>query len=108
MNSDQSGKLKLYIATKMRGLSREEIMKKLQKIAILLGYNPEYIEYVNMLSEEKTAGMAPVQCLGESIKRLPLADKVYIEKYEETRGVSCEEYICNKYKIPYTKIFLEQ
>ena len=83
MDSDQSGKLKLYIATKMRGLSREEIMKKLQKIAILLGYNPEYIEYVNMLSEEKTAGMAPVQCLGESIKRLPLADKVYIEKYKK-------------------------
>jgi hypothetical protein len=99
---------RLYIATKMRGLTYDEVVKKLDKIALKLEYIPGSFEYVNLLSEDEAAGLTPVECLGESIKRLAHADKVIIEKYEETRSVSCEEYICNKYKIPYEKVFIEE
>lgn len=98
--------VKLYIATKMRGLTRSEIQAKLDKIAYQCGYYDNY-ELINFLSEEESADKAPVECLTLSIANLNKADVVIIEKYEETRGVSCEEYICNKYKIPYHKVFLK-
>ena len=102
-------KIKLYIATKMRGLTREKIVSKLDFIARYCGYEPANVTYVNLLSEEDAAGCShPVEMFAHSINMLPRADKVIIEKFELARGVSCEEYVCDKYRIPYTKIFLPE
>jgi hypothetical protein len=101
---DQPITPRIYVATKMSGLSYEEIMDKCHRIADICDYSD--CEIINVLPKEVSVNWTPVECLGESIKALAHADVVIIEKYEETRGVSCEEYICNKYKIPYFKVFL--
>lgn len=97
-------KIKLYIATKMMGLTREQIQEKLDHIAHACGF--DNYEIINFVPADQAEGKKPVELLGMSIQNLAHADVVIIEKYEEMRGVSCEEYICNKYKIPYQKVFL--
>lgn len=100
-------KTKLYVATKMQGLNKDQIKVRLEAIATFLGYDTDKVEFVNLLMEEETFNKKPIDCLALSLSKLSSADEVIIEKHEETRGVSCEEYICNKYKIAYKKVFID-
>lgn len=100
-------KTKLYAAVSMRGKTRAEIMDCLRGAAIDAGYNPDDCEFINLLPEDVAANKTPVECLGLSIVNLAHADHVIIGKPGTGTGVSCEEYICNKYRIPYTKVGFE-
>ena len=97
-------KTKLYIAVSMRGKTRADVIDNMRLIASELDYNPDECEFINLLAEDVAARITPVECLGLSIVNLAYADHVIIGKGGTARGVSCEEYICNKYHIPYTKV----
>lgn len=98
-------KTRLYIAISMRGKSRDEILSDMRLIASGQGYNPDDCEFINLLSPDIAENHTPVECLGLFITQLAHADRVIIGKPGSNRGgVSCEEYICNAYHIPYTKV----
>lgn len=98
-------RIKLYIAISMRGKSYEEIEEEMRTVAKSLHFDADNCEFVNLLAQEASKEHTPVECLGLSITQLERADAVIIAKAGTGRGVSCEEYICNKYHIPYTKVF---
>lgn len=104
MNPETQQKVKLYIAISMRGKNRAEIIDDMRLVASELDYNPDDCEFINLLPADVADGKQPVECLGLSIAQLALADRVIIAKPGTNTGVSCEEYICNKYHIPYTKV----
>lgn len=97
-------KIRLYIAISMRDKTRDEILSDMRLVASELDYNPDDCEFVNLLPLEMIKTMSPIECLGASIATLGKADRVIIGKPGSGRGVCCEEYICNKYHIPYTKV----
>lgn len=102
MDENTNNKIKLYVAIAMRGKSRDDILSDLRLVATELDYNPDDVEFVNLLPENVATEHTPIECLGMSIMNLSRADRVIIAK--PGAGVSCEEYICNKYHIPYTKV----
>lgn len=85
---------KIFVSLPMRGKAREEILTAQGKIIdkAFNYFNESVILIESFLSEN--AKLNPLECLGESIKRMSRADYVIFgEGYENARGCRIE-YDC--------------
>jgi len=84
---------KVFISQPMAGKTKEEILEA-RRDAIKQAEEKvgEQLELIDSFIEEEVAN--PLECLGESIKRMAQADlAVFVDGWRDARGC-CEEYSC--------------
>lgn len=92
---------KVFISLPMRGLERSEIISKQGEI--LTHVNNKIGEPVMLVESflDGNADMKPLECLGESLKRMAHADlAVFAKGWAEARGCAIEHMCAEKYGIP--------
>lgn len=95
---------KLFISMPMRGLSTEEIKKKMLEnkklVEEILG---EDLYLIDSVFDTAPGGFIniPVWCLGESLKKLAQADIVFFaDGWKDARGCKIEHEVAKQYSIP--------
>lgn len=90
--------MKVFISQPMKGLSKEEILRKRQEAKLdlflkLKSYNIEFIDAYMRYSN-------PILSIGESIKNMAEADVVYFMRgWEKHRGCRIEHEVAVQYGI---------
>ena len=91
---------KVFVSMPMRGKGKEEIVKERERLLALvadtLGEEVELVE--SYLGE---GDYKPLECLGESLKRMASADLVVFGRgWEDARGCRIEHTCAMEYGVP--------
>ena len=95
---------KLFISMPMRGLTNEEIKKKMKEnkklVEEILGEDLYLIDSVFDTNLGRSINM-PVWYLGDSLKKLAQADIVFFaDGWKDARGCKIEHEVAKQYNIP--------
>ena len=95
---------KLFISMPMRGLTNEEIKKKMKEnkklVEEILGEDLYLLESVFDANLGKSINI-PVWYLGDSLKKLAQADIVFFaDGWKDARGCKIEHEVAKQYSIP--------
>lgn len=97
--------IKIYISLPMKGKSRSEILSEQAKI--LARVNEKLGEPVMLVENylDDNGKLHPLECLGESLKRMSHADyAVFADGWENARGCMLERNCAEAYSIPILKL----
>lgn len=94
--------MKIFISQPMRGKTDQEIMDERTKITdkCVRKYGIENVEIVDSFVRNSPEDATPVWYLGESIKRLSRANRIYFaDGWKDARGCVIEHEVAEKYGI---------